>query len=337
MVTSGAGHSNPAALRAVLRQDEFRAALRAGQFRLHYMPIMDLDTGTVRGVEALLRWQHPQGGLLLPDDFLPAIAHTPAMRDTTMWVLDNACREQRRWPTWSVSVNVAARDVSDPRFVEMVREALARHEVDPSRLTLELTEHAVVADLDLATRVLGELRELGVGLSLDDFGTGYSSLLYLRELPLTEVKIDRVFITDLPSRSDNAAIVESVVRLADAVGLAVVAEGVETQEQAAHLHGLGCAAGQGYLWGKPLPPEQVDASRLDAWRPSHTAGTLTRKRRPALPLELVRRIRELMQAGASLHTIAAALNSEGLRTAKGTRWSATTVAKAIASVPAETD
>jgi EAL domain-containing protein (putative c-di-GMP-specific phosphodiesterase class I) len=326
--------SNPAALRAVVRQEEFRAALRDDQVVLHYQPILNLGTGNVRGVEALLRWEHPQGGLLYPDDFLPAIAHTPAMPETTRWVLDRACRDQRRWPDLTVSVNVAARDVTDPHFVDAVRAAMAEHDVDPHHLILELTEHAVVADLDLATQVLGQLRELGVGLSLDDFGTGYSSLLYLRELPLTEVKIDREFVSDLVSRSDNAAIVDSVVRLAEAVGLEVVAEGVESEEQAAHLHELGCDSAQGYLWGHPEAADDLELTGLDGWVPAAgDAERSRRKPRPPLPSNLVRRMRELIEVGASLHTIAAALNSEGLRTPKQTRWTATTVAKAIASLP----
>ena len=224
-----------AVLRAVVRQEEFRAALRGGEVVLHYLPIVNLQTGAARGVEALIRWQHPQGGLLLPDDFLPAIAHTPVMRETTRWVLDAACAALQQWPDWTVSVNVAARDVTDPAHVDEVSEALAVHRLAPERLVLELTEHAVVSDMDAAIEVLTSLRELGVGLSLDDFGTGYSSLLYLRELPVTEVKIDRTFVTSVTTRADDAAIVSSVVRLARNVGLQVVAEGVESTAHAEHL------------------------------------------------------------------------------------------------------
>jgi EAL domain-containing protein (putative c-di-GMP-specific phosphodiesterase class I) len=289
MVSSSPHLSNLAALRAVVRQEEFRAALRNDQLVLHYQPILNLRTGNVQGVEALLRWEHPDAGLLHPGDFLPAVAHTPTMREISLWVLDNACRDQFRWPNLSVSVNVAARDVTDPHLLDAVDSALTRHGVAPQHLTLELTEHAVVSDLELATRVLSQLRELGVGLSLDDFGTGYSSLLYLRELPLTEVKIDREFITDLLSRSDNAAIVDSVVRLADAVGLEVVAEGIESEEQAARLHDLGCAAGQGYLWGRAQPADDLDLSALDGWRPAACAEGQPRPRTQAsLPSEVVR-------------------------------------------------
>jgi len=287
----------------------------------------------VTGVEALIRWQHPQGGLLLPDDFLPAIAHTPVMRETTRWVLDNACQELHRWPDWSVSVNVAARDVTDPELVDEVAQALAVHGLDPSRLVLELTEHAVVSDMEAATRVLSALRGLGVGLSLDDFGTGYSSLLYLRDLPVTEVKIDRTFVTRLTSRPDDAAIVESVVRLARTVGIEVVAEGVENVEQAAHLHQLGCHAAQGFLWGQPQAAADVTSDSPGRWRPT---SLLQRHGRPlrSTPLGVVdERIQELLDIGASLHTIAAALNGEGLKTARSLRWTATSVAQAVTALP----
>lgn len=328
------GPVGPAALRAVVRQQEFRSALRSGQLVLHYMPIVDLNTGRTRGVEALIRWQHPQGGLLLPDDFLPAIAHTPVIRETTRWVLHAACEALRRWPHWSVSVNVSARDVTDPELVTEVSEAIAEHGLDPRRLILELTEHAVVSDLGVATQVLSRLRELGVGLSLDDFGTGYSSLLYLRELPLTEVKIDRTFVTNLTSRPDDAAIVESVVRLAKTVGLKVVAEGVANAEQAAHLRTLGCGAAQGFLWGPPRSAVDMDTDSFDTWRPTTDVKRRSTRKPLPTPSEAVgARIRALEEVGASLHTIAAALNGEGLMTSKGTRWTSISVARAVTALP----
>jgi EAL domain-containing protein (putative c-di-GMP-specific phosphodiesterase class I) len=300
---------------------------------LYFLPIVNLDGSGARGAEALIRWEHPEGGLLLPDDFLPAVAHTAVMREVTRWVLHNACLALKRWPGWSISVNVAARDVTDPGLVADVSEVIAAHAVDPRRLTLELTEHAMVSDLELAIQVLSRLRELGVGLSLDDFGTGYSSLLYLRELPLTEVKIDRTFVTHLTSRPDDAAIVESVVRLARTVGLGVVAEGVENSEQVAHLRLLGCGAGQGYLWGRPRPAPGIDVELLDAWQPT-TAGIRgsTPHTWAPPPGAAQQRIHALVEAGASLHTIAAALNREGLKTSRATRWTATSVAKAITSL-----
>jgi len=335
-VTSNAGGSRPHALRAVVRQEEVRSALHAGQLTLHYLPVIDLSTGRARGVEALIRWQHPRRGLVPPDDFLPAVAHTPLMKDITRWVLDQACREAQRWPGWTVSVNVAARDVTDRNLPELVWQTLTNHELDAGRLILELTEHAVVSDLGLATEVLGHLRELGVGLSLDDFGTGYSSLLYLRELPLTEVKIDRVFVRQILNRPDDAAIVESVARLGSSVRMEVVAEGVDSVEAAERVRALGCGSAQGYLWGRPCAAKDLSVDVAQAWQPLGNRPVGPRRAPiPNLPTEVVRRIEALVHEGASLHTIAAALNSEGLRTPRSTRWHPTSVAQAIAGLPPE--
>lgn len=328
--------TSPATLRAVVRQGEFRHALASEQLLLHYMPIMSLDSGRMLGVEALLRWLHPQTGLLLPDSFLPAIAHSPVMRDTTRWVLDRACSDLRHWPDRTVAVNIAARDVTDPNIVAEVGAALEAHGIDPPRLTLELTEHSVVSDLAQAVRNMGALRALGVRLSLDDFGTGYSSMLYLRELPLTEVKIDRTFIRHVTTRPPDAAIVESVVRLATAVGMTIIAEGVEDTVQVAHLHALGCQAGQGFLWGKPRAAPDIDVSALDRWRaPPETTPHQSGDEKRVPYGAAAERVQELIAAGASLHTIAAALNRAGLKTPRGTRWTVTSAAEAVSSLPRE--
>src|SRR3954452_21159959 len=254
-----------AELRAVVPQDEFRRALEADQLVLHYQPIVALDTGRIRGAEALLRWRHPTGGLLMPDDFLPAIAHTPVMRLATQWVLTEACKCAAMWTSRHVAVNVSASDVVRPDFVADVTRALDASGLDPVRLGVELTEHAVVQDLPSAVRALSALREMGVRVSLDDFGTGYSSLLYLRELPISEVKIDRAFIDGIDVDEENAAIVESVVRLARTVGVSAVAEGVERAAQATQLVAMGCPAGQGYLWGRPAP--DLDLARYSVPMP----------------------------------------------------------------------
>jgi EAL domain-containing protein (putative c-di-GMP-specific phosphodiesterase class I) len=328
--------TNPATLRAVVRQGEFRQALASGQLLLHYMPIMSLDSSRMLGVEALLRWLHPQTGLLLPDSFLPAIAHSPVMRDTTRWVLDRACSDLRHWPGRTVAVNIAARDVIDQHIVSEVRAALDAHDIDPARLTLELTEHSVVSDLAQAVQNMQALRELGVRLSLDDFGTGYSSMLYLRELPLTEVKIDRTFIRHVITRPQDAAIVESMVRLAKAVDMTVIAEGVESTEQVAHLHALGCQAGQGFLWGRPRAATEIDVPALDRWQaPPDTTPPRAGDQRHMPPGAAAELIRELIDDGASLHTIAAALNRAGHKTSRGKRWTVTSAAEAVSSLPDE--
>jgi diguanylate cyclase len=318
--------------RAVVPQQQLRQALTAGNLDLHYQPIVDLRSGRIRGVEALLRWR-VSGGMLMPDDFLPAVVHTPAMRELTHWVIDTACAQARQWPSWTVSVNIAPIDVAGLELVDTVREALQRHQVPAAALTLELTEHAAVQGMDTAGDVLRQLRELGVGVALDDFGTGYSSLLYLRDLPITEVKIDRTFVAGVDRLDDDAAIVESVVRLAHNVGLAVVAEGVEHPSQASFLRQVGCAFAQGYLYAKPCAGDDVPNVVAVA-----DAGPNVARRRPAarrstvataIPQLVHTRMAAMSADGASLHTIAAALNHDGMQTPAGSRWSAASVARTL--------
>jgi EAL domain-containing protein (putative c-di-GMP-specific phosphodiesterase class I) len=335
----------------VLPQRQLRAALAADELVLHYQPVVSPRTGRVRGVEALLRWQHQPELLLMPDDFLPAVTHTPVMNDLTAWVIGAACAQIAKWDLATMSINVAAGDVVRPALVRNIDNALAAHGLEPQRLVIELTEHAAVQGMNAATRVLRELRDLGVGISLDDFGTGYSSLLYLRDLPVTEVKVDRAFVSGVGQQEDDAAIVASVVHLAHSVGLTVVAEGVETMEQAQFLADIGCDFAQGYLYARPAAADDVP-TRIDrAVIVSATAATATKSTNssPASPARRKRnrgslltttspetsgRIRELAREGASLHTIAAALNNDGLLTDAGTRWSAATVARVLSAPPA---
>ena len=310
-------------------QDEFRRALEGNQLVVYYQPIVALDTGRVRGAEALLRWRHPGGGLLMPDDFLPAIAHTPVMRLATQWVLTAACKQAAAWTNRSVAVNVSASDVVRNDFVADVTRALDVSGLEPDRLGVELTEHAVVQDLAAAVKALSALREMGVHVSLDDFGTGYSSLFYLRELPISEVKIDRVFIDRLDASEEDAAIVESVIRLARTVGVSAVAEGVERSAQASQLMAMGCPAAQGYLWGRPEP--DPDLTRQSVPLPEPPSRPRRRRRGVVVPEsdEAMGRIRALLAAGASLHTIAAALNRDDVPSARGIRWTAASVAHAL--------
>ena len=310
-------------------QDEFRRALEADQLVLHYQPIVELDSGRVRGAEALLRWRHPSGGLLMPDDFLPAIAHTPVMRLATQWVLVEACTRAASWSNRLVAVNVSASDVVRADFVADVSRALDVSGLEPDRLGVELTEHAVVQDLPSAVRALSALRDMGIHVSLDDFGTGYSSLFYLRELPISEVKIDRVFIDRLDANEEDAAIVDSVIRLARTVGVTAVAEGVERASQASLLMSMNCPAAQGYLWGRPEPDPDLARQSMPLPEPPsrprrRRGGDGSRESDEAMD-----RIRALLAAGASLHTIAAALNRDGVASARGTRWTAASVAHAL--------
>jgi len=320
----------------VLPQRQLRAALKADELVLHYQPLVDPKTGRVRGVEALLRWQHLPDVLLMPDDFLPAVTHTPVMHDLTTWVIGEACAQLARWDLATMSVNIAASDVVRPRLVTEIDAALAANGLEPRRLVVELTEHAAVQGMSAAAQVLRDLRTLGVGVALDDFGTGYSSLLYLRDLPVTEVKIDRAFVSGVDKNDDDAAIVHSVVELAHSVGLTVVAEGVERIEQARFLAGVGCDFAQGYLYAVPAAPPDVP-TEID---PALIADSATAAKAPRRPRNrgsrltttvptVIARIRDLAAQGASLHTIAAALNKDGLLTDAQTRWSASTVAQVL--------
>jgi EAL domain-containing protein (putative c-di-GMP-specific phosphodiesterase class I) len=319
--------------RAVVPQRQLRDAIAAGDLELHYQPIIDLTTGSITSFEALLRLRSDTGALLFPDDFLPAVAHTPVMHDVTAWVVSQACAQAAAFAPVGVAINVAAIDVVRPTLVDLVAAEVERFGIPPELITIELTEHAAVQGMETAVRVLEQLRELGVHVSLDDFGTGYSSLLYLRDLPLTQVKIDRTFVAGIGRTEDDGAIVRSVIQLAHRVGLVVVAEGVEVAEQLRFLRNAHCDRAQGYLLAMPAPADEVptgiDAALLaGASRPRRKNARV----RAALPIDVRDHLRELAAQGASLHTIAAVLNREGHPTAAGTRWTAATVARAMPDV-----
>ncbi|MDU7866360.1 MAG: EAL domain-containing protein, partial [Pantoea sp.] len=233
------------------------------ELRLFYQPKYCAPRGPILGFEALLRWQHPQRGLLTPDQFLPMAEKTGMIVGIGNWVINEACRQLRQWhlqghPHWSVAVNLSALQFEQNNLVETVTRALAQHEIPPELLTLEVTETTAMRDPDESVRILTELTKLGVKASIDDFGTGYSSLLYLKRLPASELKIDRAFVNELQHHSEDATIVSAIVALAQSLQLKVVAEGVETPEQQAFLTSLGCNTLQGYLLGKPIPPDRVN-------------------------------------------------------------------------------
>ena len=320
----------PRSVAAVVSQADLRRAIASDELVLHYQPIVQLASGQPVGVEALVRWQHPSGGLLAPDDFVPAVAQTPVIAELTRWVLRNACAAGAQWPGWTVAVNVTARDLAGHALVDSVQQALAEVKFPAARLVLELTETALVQDLNQAAATLGELRELGAGVALDDFGTGYSSMLYLRDLPVTAVKIDREFVGGLLQSGEDRAIVASLLMLARTIGLAATAEGVETGQQARHLRSMGCQLAQGYWWSRPQPPERItDIYDNGLPVPGHEPRPSKRRTSGADPA-IIQRVLRLLREGASLHTIAAALNAAGERTQHGSRWHAATVAHLIA-------
>lgn len=232
------------------------------ELRLFYQPKFCAPQGPILGFEALIRWQHPQRGLLSPDIFLPLAEKTGLIVSIGNWVINEACRQLRVWhlqgnPHWSVAVNLSSLQFEQAGLVETVVKALNTHRIPPEQLTLEVTETTAMRNPDESVRILTQLTELGVKASIDDFGTGYSSLLYLKKLPASELKIDRAFVNELQTQNEDATIVTAIVALAQTLNLKVVAEGVETQEQQSFLTSLGCNSLQGYLLGRPIPPEQV--------------------------------------------------------------------------------
>jgi EAL domain-containing protein (putative c-di-GMP-specific phosphodiesterase class I) len=241
---------------------DLRAAINGSQFERHYQPIIDFGTGRLAAAEALLRWNHPDRGRIAPGEFIAVAEESGSISAIGRWALGAACREATTWgPDGpSVSVNVSAHQLGDNDLTATVSQALVDSGLSPQKLILEVTETAVMEDAEHAVRVLRGLKDLGVRIAVDDFGTGYSSLVYLKRLPVDELKIDRSFVDGLPDDPEDKAIVSSVIALARAVGLRVVAEGVETAEQRQALEELGCDYGQGYLWGHPVPAAERGAS-----------------------------------------------------------------------------
>jgi diguanylate cyclase (GGDEF)-like protein/PAS domain S-box-containing protein len=240
-------------------------ALERGELDLHYQPVMDVAKGSVVGFEALLRWQHPQRGLLAPAEFIPLAEASGLIVPIGAWVLGRACEQAQAWqdshpgaPQLTMAVNVSPRQLQDPGLVELVAHALALSGLDPSGLVLEITESATVSDTEASIQRLHSLKRLGVGLAIDDFGTGYSSLTYLRRFPVDMLKIDRSFVAGMAKNPEDAAIVSHVVGLAHVFGLKVVAEGVETVQELEELTRLGCDYAQGYKWRRPSPFADVE-------------------------------------------------------------------------------
>ncbi|SDX16914.1 diguanylate cyclase/phosphodiesterase [Arthrobacter sp. yr096] len=244
---------------------ELKEAIAGSQLVLYYQPIIRLDTRGIEGVEALVRWNHPTRGLIMPDEFIPIAEETGMISELGGWVLRTAVEQLKQWRTdpltaghdFSMRINVSAADLQRLEFIEDVREALASAGLDPSLLVLELTESAVILGNDLDRYTLNSLRRLGVGLEIDDFGTGYSSISYLRQLPVDTVKVDRTLLSALGSDPSQPALLAAVLQLIRACGLAAVWEGIETVEQAEYLLSIGCTSGQGYYFSRPLPEEQL--------------------------------------------------------------------------------
>jgi len=230
---------------------------------LFYQPIVD-GKGRLQGAEALVRWRHPRRGMVSPAEFIPLAEQTGLILPLGQWVLEAACAQLVAWSRsvltrdFFLSVNVSVRQFRQPDFVECVLGALDATGANPERLKLELTESLLMADVEDIIARMEHLRRYGVGFSLDDFGTGYSSLSYLKRLPLDQLKIDQGFVRDLQTDPNDAAIVRTILALADSLDLDVVAEGVETTGQLDFLQRHGCNAFQGYLFGRPMPAEMLE-------------------------------------------------------------------------------
>ena len=257
-----------------------RRGVERGELVVHYQPALDLGTGRVVGVEALVRWNHPQRGLLPPGEFIGLAEETGLVVPIGAEVLTTACRQVTAWQRssdipedLSVSVNLAVRQLLAPDLAAVVEEALVGSGLEPSRLCLEITESGFLEDLESSTRALNRLKALGVRIGVDDFGTGFSSLIYLKRFPVDVLKIDRSFVAGLCLDPQDRAIVASVIDLAHAFGLTTIAEGVETAEQLALLQDLGCEQGQGFLWSRPLPADAA-ARWIAARQPAVRAGEL---------------------------------------------------------------
>jgi diguanylate cyclase (GGDEF)-like protein len=237
-----------------------RQAIEQDELLLHYQPKVDLRTGSLVGVEALVRWQH-NDQLIYPDKFIPYAEKTGLIRDITKWVLKAALKQQSQWRSvgenLKMSVNLSFRDLDDHSLINYISESLDRWQVDPEDLVLEITETSVMEDPNRTMEVLRQLDEMGLGISIDDFGTGYSSLMYLKKLPVDEIKIDRSFVTDLLLNSDSLVIVRSIIDLAHNLSMTVTAEGVETLEVWEELSSLGCDISQGYYSGPPMSSEDL--------------------------------------------------------------------------------
>jgi len=246
---------------------DLRHAEERQELVLHYQPKFSAREGTLVGVEALVRWNHPTRGLLPPNEFIPLAEKTGLIFQIGAWVLDEACRQMSVWgdeghTEWTVSVNLSALQFNHAGLQQMVRDVLDKHALESRYLMLEITESTAMRDADASLGILRQLDAMGVRISIDDFGTGYSSLLYLKRLPASELKIDRGFVRDLTHDTEDAAIIAAIVALGHALNLQIVAEGVETREQQEFLTRLGCSTLQGFLLGRPLPADQfIEAVR----------------------------------------------------------------------------
>ncbi|MDH3461059.1 MAG: EAL domain-containing protein, partial [Burkholderiaceae bacterium] len=255
---------NSTAFAKLTLESELQKALERDQFVLHYQPKIDIHSGKIAGVEALIRWSHPEWGLMAPGQFIALAEEIGLITVIGSWVMERACCQLKQWrdaglPPISMAVNLASPSFRQPNLVHQVGALLKCYDVDAKLLQIEATESIMMTDVVTTMKTLTQLRELGVKLSIDDFGTGYSSLSYLRRFPIDQLKIDRSFVIDMVGNADAAAIAGAIVSLGTSLGLELVAEGVETQQQACLLRDMGCRMMQGYYFARPVPADEIAA------------------------------------------------------------------------------
>jgi diguanylate cyclase (GGDEF)-like protein/PAS domain S-box-containing protein len=278
---------NERSLERLKVETQLRGALGRGEFLLHYQPKVKLSTGHISGFEALLRWEHPERGLVQPGDFISILEDTALIIPVTEWVLETVCRQIREWQRMGldpvpVAVNLSARQFNEKNLDKVLREILEATGVRPGLVEFELTESMLMSDPEDATRTLNKLKAYGVRLSLDDFGTGYSSLAYLKRFPIDSLKIDRTFIRDVTTDAEDATIAAAIISLAHSLNMNVVAEGVETEAQIAFLRRHACDEMQGFYFARPLPASDATRALAERWRlqsaptavPARVHGTL---------------------------------------------------------------
>ncbi|MCK5662057.1 MAG: bifunctional diguanylate cyclase/phosphodiesterase, partial [Thiotrichaceae bacterium] len=250
------------AQRKLQLESDLRKAIYSGELELYYQPKWGFKTGELHGLEALVRWNHPQKGMLFPDEFIGVAESCGLIYQLDMWVLEAACKQLKQWESErlfskQVSVNMSAIQFSSPDLVENIVSLLAQYEVKPDKLEIEIIESILMQDSEYTLSALAALKDLGIHIAVDDFGTGYSAMAYLNKFPIDVLKIDRAFVNEIDSSVTAKVIIESIIKMGTKLGMTIVAEGIETEEQSLFLASNGCTFAQGYFYNKPMPVDDV--------------------------------------------------------------------------------